>query len=87
MAGRGHNDPKPFNLEAWPLNIIRHIAEMDGTATGFMGAIIGETTMTNDALRRQLAVTQATKRFRSEAAVSFADCMTRTVEWFRAHRT
>lgn len=86
LATERYSDAEPVNLGAGFEITIEQLAQTIAEATGFEGEILWDTSLPGGQPRRKLDTSRAKQRFDFEAAVSFAEGISRTVEWFRENR-
>ena len=75
-----------FNISSGTETSIRELAETLAAVTGFHGRIAWDASQPEGQLRRWMDTTRARERLGFRAALSLKDGLTRTVEWYRAHR-
>jgi GDP-L-fucose synthase len=87
LASRGYDGAEPVNLGTGEEIAIRDLALLIGELSGFEGEIIWDTTKPNGQPRRRLDVTRAEERFGFRASVDLREGLTRTIAWYREHKT
>jgi GDP-L-fucose synthase len=87
MAAEHYDGSEPVNLGAGFEISIKDLVELIAELTGFTGQIRWDTTKPNGQPRRKLDVTRARDFFGFEAQTDFREGLTRTIEWYRAHRS
>jgi GDP-L-fucose synthase len=87
LAAERYDDPEPVNLGTDEERPISDLVELIVEAVGFEGEIRWDTTRPDGQPRRRVDPSRAKERFGFEAAVSFADGLARTVDWYLGHRT
>lgn len=86
MAAEKFDSSEPVNLGSGNEISIKNLAELIRDKVGFKGEISWDTTRPNGQERRQLDVSKAEKYFGFRAAVSFADGLQKTIDWYLAQR-
>jgi GDP-L-fucose synthase len=76
----------PVNLGAGFEISIKDLAELIARLTGFRGELVWNTSQPDGQPRRSLDTTRAKTLFGFEARTTFEDGLTRTIDWYRAHR-
>jgi GDP-L-fucose synthase len=84
-AAERYDDPDPVNLGAGFEISMRDLASKIADKVGFRGDIVWDTSRPNGQPRRRLDVTRARERFGFEAAMSFDEGLTRTIQWYAAN--
>jgi GDP-L-fucose synthase len=87
LAAERYDDPDPVNLGAGFEISMRDLAEKIRTLTGYRGTISWDRDKPNGQPRRRLDTSRARERFGFEAQVSLDEGLTRTVAWYREHRS
>ena len=87
LAARDYDGAEPVNLGTGAEIAIRDLAELIAELTGFDGELVWDTTKPNGQPRRRLDVTRAEKRFGFRASVDLREGLTRTIAWYREHKT
>jgi GDP-L-fucose synthase len=87
LAARDYDGAEPVNLGTGAEIAIRDLAELIAELTGFDGELVWDTTKPNGQPRRRLDVTRAEERFGFRAGVDLREGLTRTIAWYREHKT
>jgi GDP-L-fucose synthase len=87
LASRDYDGAEPVNLGTGEEIAIRDLALLIGELSGFEGEILWDTTKPNGQPRRRLDVTRAAERFGFRASVDLREGLTRTIAWYREHKT
>ena len=86
LASERYNSSDPVNIGSGEEISIADLTKRVAAACGFRGRIVFDTTKPNGQPRRKLDTSRARERFGFEARTSFADGLTRTVDWYLATR-
>lgn len=81
-AAERYDEPDPVNLGAGMEISMRDLATTIADKVGFAGSMVWDASRPNGQPRRMLDVTRAKERFGFEAAVSFNEGLTRTIQWY-----
>jgi GDP-L-fucose synthase len=87
LAAERYDGPEPVNLGSGVEISIRDLVHVVAKLTGFKGEIVWDTTKPNGQPRRCVDTSRAERWFGFRARTSFADGLSRTVEWYRTQRT
>jgi GDP-L-fucose synthase len=80
-------EPEPVNLGAATEIAIKELAELIGRITDFKGRFVWDASKPDGQPRRAVDGSRAEALLRWSPSVGFEDGLTRTVEWFREHRS
>jgi GDP-L-fucose synthase len=83
-AAEHYDNPAPVNLGSGEERSIADIAALIAKKTGFPGRILWDATKPNGQPRRKLDTTAAEREFGFQAATSFEQGLTRTIDWYRS---
>lgn len=86
LATERYDSPEPVNLGANSEVSIREIAELIAEITGFGGELVWDPSMPDGQPRRRVDPSRAEEAFGFHATTDLRDGLTRTVDWYLAHR-
>ena len=86
LATEKYDKPDPVNIGAGFEISIKDLAHLIVELTGFEGRIAWDTSKPGGQPRRCLRVGRAEQEFGFRAQTSFEEGLSRTIEWYRAHR-
>jgi GDP-L-fucose synthase len=85
-ATEHYDRPEPLNIGAGFEISIRDLAALIGELVGFRGDLVFDHTKPDGQPRRSLDVSRAREAFGFTATTDFRQGLTRTIEWYKAHR-
>ena len=85
-ATEQYDRPEPVNIGAGFEISIRDLAALIGELVGFRGDLVFDRTKPDGQPRRSLDVSRAREAFGFTATTDFRQGLTRTIEWYKAHR-
>ncbi len=86
LATERYNDPEPVNIGAGSEIVIRDLAEMIASLTGFRGRLVWDTAQPDGQPRRCLDTTRARERFGFIAQTPLEQGLRKTIEWYVQRR-
>ena len=86
LAAERYEKADPVNLGRGEEIAIRDLAATIARLTGFRGEIVWDTSKPNGQPRRKLDVTRAERELGFRAATPFEEGLTKTIDWYLAHR-
>jgi GDP-L-fucose synthase len=86
-AAERYDAPEPVNIGAGFEITIRDLARLIGDLIGFRGELVFDATKPDGQPRRSLDVSRARAAFGFTASTDFREGLTRTIEWYKAHRS